>query len=357
MVATAPVIDEPLASPARARMAVLLPLHAGMQASAAQAVAAGIQAAHDEDGLYLVPTTIATTDAPGDIWRAYQTASAQHEIVVGPLSRRAVAMMATKGIAGTPTIALAHPQGADLEGGASSGILMIGMPVEDEAVAMAYWMAEAPLAGQAWVVHGTVAWQQRVARAWIDQARRLGMDVASVEVALTGDAIGAAGLAALRRRMGKVAPVQVLSAMNGLQTQQLRSVLGSGVPLYGTSHVNPFIIDRDYGQAYPLLEGVRFIDIPWQLPGNHAASNRYRHPQGYFGARPTVAQRRLYALGIDAYRIAREIAQGRREFELDGVTGKLTVAIDTGGITYFQRQYVRAQFLEGSVVPLPEQAP
>jgi outer membrane PBP1 activator LpoA protein len=37
---------------------------------------------------------------------------------------------------------------------------------------------------------------------------------------------------------------------------------------------------------------------------------------------------RLYALGIDAFRVAQELLARNRDFEIDGVTGRLTLGAD-----------------------------
>ena len=54
---------------------------------------------------------------------------------------------------------------------------------------------------------------------------------------------------------------------------------------------------------------------------------------------------RLYALGIDACRIAQEMARGRTGFDLDGVTGKLTVQAGLIG-----REPIQAGYRDGEAV-------
>ena len=69
------------------------------------------------------------------------------------------------------------------------------------------------------------------------------------------------------------------------------------------------------------LEGVRFVDMPWLLQPDHPAVMVYPPP-----ARPmTLETARLYALGIDAYRVAQEWMKGETRFDIDGVTGRLRV--------------------------------
>jgi outer membrane PBP1 activator LpoA protein len=57
---------------------------------------------------------------------------------------------------------------------------------------------------------------------------------------------------------------------------------------------------------------------------------------------------RLYALGIDAYRVAREIALDRTRFEIDGVTGRLIVRMDSPD-RRFERIVQPAVYRDGGV--------
>jgi hypothetical protein len=62
----------------------------------------------------------------------------------------------------------------------------------------------------------------------------------------------------------------------------------------------------------------------------------------------SIEQERLYALGIDAYRIATVMVQNPRLGEggvLDGVTGQISLADHQ-----FQREMAVAQFREGTAV-------
>jgi len=56
---------------------------------------------------------------------------------------------------------------------------------------------------------------------------------------------------------------------------------------------------------------------------------------------------RLYALGIDAFRVAREVAQHPGSgFELDGVTGRLSVRMNNGAYAV-KRQEAAAVYRDG----------
>jgi outer membrane PBP1 activator LpoA protein len=88
---------------------------------------------------------------------------------------------------------------------------------------------------------------------------------------------------------------------------------------YGTSQLNP----GTSGGAGELAD-VRFVDMPWMVQPDHPAVMIYaRAPQ-----RESDDLERLYALGIDAFRISEDLLAGKREIELDGVTGRLRLGPD-----------------------------
>ena len=69
------------------------------------------------------------------------------------------------------------------------------------------------------------------------------------------------------------------------------------------------------------LNGVRFVDMPWLLQADHPAVMVYPRLQ----AGDDVEFERLYALGIDAFRLGLELLKGTREPALDGVTGQISL--------------------------------
>ena len=76
---------------------------------------------------------------------------------------------------------------------------------------------------------------------------------------------------------------------------------------------------------------MRLLDLPWKIQRDHPAVMVY--PQPVMAG--SADMERLYALGIDAYRVAREIGRhpsGR--FHLDGVTGKLTIDFGRGPASF-----------------------
>jgi outer membrane PBP1 activator LpoA protein len=120
-------------------------------------------------------------------------------------------------------------------------------------------------------------------------------------------------------------PQLVYAALDANGLRQVRMAIGTSLPTYGTASVNPGL---DMSSVPAELAGVRFLDLPWTVQPDHPAVAGYpRWSAGSQGLDP----QRLYALGIDAYRIARELAQRPTgSFELDGATGRLSVNMGQG---------------------------
>jgi outer membrane PBP1 activator LpoA protein len=73
----------------------------------------------------------------------------------------------------------------------------------------------------------------------------------------------------------------------------------------------------------PELDGLRVVDLPWLIRPDNRAVMMYPRPLDAEQA-PTMS--RLYALGIDAFLVARELALRPGEpVVIDGVTGHLEV--------------------------------
>jgi outer membrane PBP1 activator LpoA protein len=111
----------------------------------------------------------------------------------------------------------------------------------------------------------------------------------------------------------------ILLALDAGEAAAVRPWLPADVPVVATSRIHLF--DQSAIGLAQDLEGIAFVDMPWLLEPDHAAVMTYSRP-----AVPYSAElERLYALGIDAYRIAAERLRGTRRFELDGVTGRLRI--------------------------------
>jgi outer membrane PBP1 activator LpoA protein len=314
----APDAPPPPAMPAGVtRIALVLPLNSATLAAAADAVRAGFMAAHDRDRAGFTINLIPSGDTPEETVRAYRDAAGRNDMVVGPLLRAAVAAVAAGDVT-KPTLALNHPgDNTPLP----PNMLTIGLSIEDEARQVAAWAHADYPAGKPLVVTGQAAWQRRLAGAFHDQWNVFGNTAYQIELPIVEGRVTDAALADLKVLIDTDAPDFLFAALDPEQLRQVRAALGMSLPAYGTSSVNP---GRGAGNSVAELDGVRMLDLPWQVqPDNTTALAYPRRPQS---ARDAPDMERLYALGIDAYRVAREMAlHPGQPVTIDGVTGQLRI--------------------------------
>jgi outer membrane PBP1 activator LpoA protein len=145
-------------------------------------------------------------------------------------------------------------------------------------------------------------------------------------------------LTGLRRTLVQSGPDAVLLAVNGDRAALLKPFLGN-VRAYASG----LVFERPLQAVARDLDGVRVVEIPWLLTPN--APEFAGMPRRDFDS---ASLTRLYALGLDAYRIAASFENGPpRSFKLDGATGYITLAPG--------RQFVRegrlAVYRNGELVP------
>jgi outer membrane PBP1 activator LpoA protein len=318
----------PAAAPspaASARIGLLLPLKSETLGLASEAVRDGFMAAWERDRTGFEVDLIATGDTPQDTLDAYAAAAARHEIIVGPLARPAGGAVARSATVTRPTLALNHP---DTPGKLPRPMLVLGLSIEDEARAVAQWAAGDYPDGRALVLAGPAAWQQRIANAFAARWSQLGHTSQRVELAVADGYVNPTMLGELRTRLEIDPPELLFAALDAGELRQLRSALGTAIACYGTSSVNP---GHEAGTAVAELDGVRMLDLPWEVQPDHPAVMIY--PRWLAGGN-TLDMDRLYALGIDAFRVARELAlHPGAAFTLNGVTGRLDVDPAAPGVT------------------------
>ncbi|MDB5962303.1 MAG: LppC family lipoprotein, partial [Massilia sp.] len=222
-------------------------------------------------------------------------------------------------------------------------MLIIGLTIEDEARQEAEWAAEEKPSGVAIIITGASAWQRRIANSFAARWKQLGHSSQQLVLADTNGYLSEAALAQLRGQIDAAAPVLIFGALDPSQAAQVRAAAGSDLPFYATSSVNP---GADPATMIADLVGVRMLDLPWEVQPGHAAAMVYPRWNGATAAGAALDMDRLYALGIDSFRIAREISlrQGQ-PFTLDGVTGNLTVDFGKGPARFNRVQ--RAAIYQG----------
>ncbi|MDQ1920435.1 penicillin-binding protein activator [Massilia pseudoviolaceinigra] len=328
------------------RIGLLLPTRSDGLGPPAGALRAGFMAAYERDRSGFVVNLIETGDSPQEVLAAYTDALGQNDIVVGPLARSAVSAIAAAGVGvSKPTLALNHPEGRATHAALPHNMLVMGLSIEDEARQVAQWAASEHPGARALVVSGANAWQRRIASAFAAQWKQLGNQSQTVELAASNGYLSESGIFQLKSRVDAEMPTLLFTALDADQLRQVRTSLGSNVPVYGTSSVNP---GTEPGTALAELDGVRLLDLPWEVQPDHPAVMVYPR---WNASRRTLDLDRLYALGIDAFRVAREITlHPGASFTMDGVTGKLSVSFGNGPAR-FERVQPTAVYQGGSFKP------
>lgn len=252
---------------------------------------------------------------------AYEKAIADGaDVVIGPLNKSGVSILATQESLPVPTLALNYSPG-HIEGPAN--LFQFGLAPEDEAQQAA---ERAWLDGhnQALLITPDSLWGNRIASTFSETWSQLG----GVIVETTSYAPNTNNFSgplqkvlniddskARAKKIGQLAGQKVHSkprrrqdidfvflAALPRQARQIRPQLkffyAANVPVYATSHVytgtpNPGT-DRD-------LNGIRFCDMPWTL--NVAQANSLWQTIESATTENIKSVKRLYALGIDSYNL------------------------------------------------------
>ncbi|MDQ9169196.1 penicillin-binding protein activator [Oxalobacteraceae bacterium R-40] len=347
-------VPAPILSPVIARIALLLPMQSETLGAAAAAVRAGfLAAAGQESSDAIRAETVESGDALPDVLASYGNASFEFDIVVGPLSRSGVSAIAQSGAVSKPTIALTQIDTQDeTKTVLPKKMLIIGLSIEDQARQMAGLMHARKPTGTAIILTTPTSWQRRAAKAFAERWLELGYEseLMELDISAQGTYLGANGLIQLQKRIQTEKPPFLFSALDAVQTRQLRMLIGQDIPVYGTSQLNPLTMTQwSSADPQPEMNGVRLVDMPWQLQADHPAVMAYPKPALPGETLPSADLERLYALGIDAFRVAKEVALGQSQFQIDGVTGKLRInlAKETGR---FERIEMPAVYRGGRVV-------
>jgi len=331
--APAPV-REPIAEGPAPHVALILPLASPALGRLADAVRQGFLAAGEVAGRNAMPVRVyaASDDGPAtrELCRKAQEEGAV--LVVAGLTRDGATGLARSDCPRQPTLVLNQPQ----EPLMPAKMYSISLSAEQEARQVALlaindgWHA-------AIVIASPTPLGRRVAdafeREWgraAGEARRVSFEGRSEEAPVVKERI-----AALRGDM-------VFLALDQAATRAVRPYISGTLPIYTTSlGVDP----RADATVNVDLEGVRYVDMPWFVQPDHPAVMVYPAPASPM----SVEQERLYALGIDAYRLGGLLLQPEsRSLALDGVTGRIALDADR----HFTRALVPSGFDSGRAAPL-----
>lgn len=306
---------------ARPSVLLLLPAQSTGFAQPAEALRQGFFAANKAGGEAVTLQVVELDDSSEQLANALTAARERGvRVVVGPLPRAAVNDVIEGQRATTPLIALNFP---DFETAAPRDMLAVALSLEVEAqrivkVALAEFVGtrRADARPRVAVVSRPGGLERRIAQAYVNALRAAG-DV-PVQVEWTPEAAARAGAL-----LATPSLEAVFLALTARDAAQVRGLIPREAQVFGTSMLyvgDPRTSPTATSLAHD-LDGVRFTDMPWLLQPDHPAVMVYPAPPTPM----TSEMARLYALGIDAYRIAMVWMKGDRRFDLDGVTGRLRI--------------------------------
>lgn len=336
---------------------MLLPLKSDTFGEAADVVRQGFMAAYEQDKAGVSVKVIETSDNPEEVVSDYTNALATSDIMIGPLTRSCAAAIADSGAVRLPTISLAQAE-VDVDSDAPVAMpplmLSMGLSSEDEARQIANWMATNKVNGKTYVVSTSAPWQRRAAKAFVARQHSRGQEPILFELGSSSGYLSAADLANLKKQAAADKPAAVFLALTTSQARQVRELIGADAVMYGTSQLNPMSLDdRATADRVIGMNGVRLLDLPWQLQADHTAVMVYPRLVVPVDKKRSTDMDRLFALGIDAYRVARLVALQRKQFELDGVTGKLIVGFNKDS-AHFERIETQAIIRDGIATALDD---
>ncbi|WP_283742608.1 penicillin-binding protein activator [Sideroxydans sp. CL21] len=331
--APAPLVSAPLPAigtePAVPHIALLLPLNSPVFAKAADAVQQGFLAAAGKEVNGLPIHVYPCNDEGTEVVALYHKALRAGAVAVaGPLTRNGVAALAATGPITTPTLALNL-----VDDTRTDQLYFFGLPPETEARQAAERATTAGLLS-ATVVSTNSPLSKRLAQAFSDEWQREG-GILLAGIIYDGDPTP---LKDLSQEPG----TSVFLAAEPDKARLIRPYINSAIPVYATSQV--FSGNTNTLTNYDLAD-VRFFDMPWLLQPDHPAVMIYPHVVPPM----TPDMERLYALGIDSYRLLQVMYQHNpaNVLPLDGVTGKIS---RNGHV--FQREGILAVMRQGLGVPV-----
>lgn len=305
-------------------IALLLPLQSANYGTAAGAVQQGFLAAANLDRLALPVRAYGNFEENNSVVSVYRQAIANGALaVVGPLTRSGVAALAESQNIPVPTLSLNV-----VETPPPQNMYFFGMALEAEARQIAQLAKQQEL-HQAIIVTTREQLSKRLLLAFEDEWNATGGTILREMEFVDTSTIFA--------DITDIPGTMVFIAADANKARLIRPYLSNKLPIYATSRV--FVGNIDTLLNYDLNE-VRFVDMPWLLQADHPAVMIYPR------ANPplSVDNERLYALGIDAYRLVQLMLANKlaRALPLDGVSGQIRLNGHT-----FQRIATPSVFIQG----------
>ena len=303
-------------------VALLLPLASRTLGKVAEAFRLGFLAGAEADGKNAAAYRIYISDDEGaSLSTQYRKAVADGaSAIIGGLTRDGANTMARESRL-LPTLALNAPLIAN-ETELPDRFFYISLSLDLEARLVARMAFAEGQRSLAMVVENNPL-DKRVQESFEQEWMRQGGLIAT-RISFGSDPNDAKRIASTLERLNETAATKadaVFLAADPAAARLVRPYLPTGMPVFATSHtVDP----RAEAVANLDLESVRFLEMPWFVERDHPAVMAYTKPQ----LPMPIELERLYALGIDSWRLGQMVAgvEGARSAPLlDGVTGRITL--------------------------------
>lgn len=325
--AQAPTPTQGLPEPQGPPFALLLPSQQTVFAEAAEALRQGFFAADQASARPVGIQVLEVDDDPAQLQSVVNGARQRGvKIVVGPLPRASVNALVDGGAAGVPVVALNYPE---RDAAAPPSMIALGLSAESEAqylvrVALGEFVGirRAPGAAPRFVVlSGPGTLERRIAQAYMSALRAAGEPPLLLETATEP-------AERLAQRFDPDRHEAVFLALDAREVALIRARIPRSILAFGTSLLNAgdSATSPEAAALAHDLDGVRFVDMPWLLRTDGTAPAGSPLP-----ATPLSRDlARLFALGVDAYRVAVRWSAGETRFVIDGMTGRLSVDRSAG---------------------------
>ncbi len=326
------------------QIALMLPL-SGRGRSAARAIRDGFLAAHIHDGSNLDAPRIQIYDASqsGAAVAYEQARNDGADLIVGPLTKTAVEELANLGELDIPVLALNRLAASSF---APYGMLQFALAPEDEAeTAARRAISENKRRVIALVPIGD--WGERVLQAFTGTLQANGgqlldyelYDPAETDYSAQIERVMQISASVARRNRVRNLVAQPLQfeprrrqdvdlifmaarAENARAIKpQLKFHYSGDLPVFATSTVY-----AEDGRSNRDLRNVQYADIPWIVDPENAPAPAAKEFSDYFRSEPQV--QRLYAMGMDAYRLIIPLFVDKGEGLTRGATGILSLGPD-----------------------------
>ena len=310
-------------------IALIVPLNSKTFGKVADAVKLGFIAGAAADGKAATPYRIYAADdesaapSPQTLAGLYRLATAAGAIaIVGGVTRdgaNVLARLVATEYRAIPSLALNAPEASPAD-----NFFYVSLNLDWEARLVARAAAREGFKRAA-LVTSAVALSKRIQDSFEKEWLLLGGEVVA-QVAFSGDANASANeVQRIKAPLDRAKPDVIFIAAGPRAARSARPYLPAGTAVFSTSHA----LDAKADIATNIdLEGVRFLEMPWFVEKDHPAVMTYSRPEGTM----PIDYERLYALGIDAWRLTQLLLKSastqnnvRGIPPLDGVTGRLTL--------------------------------